>query len=302
MNQLTRSLLMVFAAFIWGSAFVAQSVGADLLPALTFNAFRSLIAVGALLAVILLFSKIQKKPFLPTKESRKDLLIGGICCGVALAVSSGLQQMGLADTDPGKAGFITALYIVLVPIFGLFLKKKAPGTVWLAVVLAVAGLYFLCIKKDIGIETGDLLVLGCAFCFTGHILVVDHFSQRVDALWLSCVQFMVVTVLSTLFALFFEEPNLGNLTACLFPLFYTGLLSSGVAFTLQIVAQKGANPTVVSLMMSLESVFSVLTGAVVLQEWPTGREFLGCGLMLAAILLAQLPPLKIFKKRGVPHE
>lgn len=302
MNQLTRSLLMVFAAFIWGSAFVAQSVGADLLPALTFNAFRSLIAVGALLAVILLFSKIQKKPFLPTKESRKDLLIGGICCGVALAVSSGLQQMGLADTDPGKAGFITALYIVLVPIFGLFLKKKAPGTVWLAVVLAVAGLYFLCIKKDIGIETSDLLVLGCAFCFTGHILVVDHFSQRVDALWLSCVQFMVVTVLSTLFALFFEEPNLGNLTACLFPLFYTGLLSSGVAFTLQIVAQKGANPTVVSLMMSLESVFSALTGAVVLQEWPTGREFLGCGLMLAAILLAQLPPLKIFKKRGVPHE
>ncbi len=297
MNQLTRSLLMVFAAFIWGSAFVAQSMGADLLPALTFNAFRSLIAVGALLAVILLFSKIQKKPFLPAKESRKDLLIGGICCGVALTVSSGLQQMGLADTDPGKAGFITALYIVLVPIFGLFLKKKAPGTVWLAVVLAVAGLYFLCIKKGIGIETSDLLVLGCAFCFTGHILVVDHFSQRVDALWLSCVQFMVVTVLSAFFALFFEEPDLGNLTACLFPLFYTGLLSSGVAFTLQIVAQKGANPTVVSLMMSLESVFSVLTGAVVLREWPTEREFLGCGLMLAAILLAQLPPLKIFKKK-----
>ncbi len=302
MNQLTQSLLMVFAAFIWGSAFVAQSMGADLLPALTFNAFRSLIAVGALLAVIFLFSKVQKKPFLPPPKTRKDLLIGGICCGTALAVSSALQQMGLSDTDPGKAGFITALYIVLVPIFGLFLKKKAPGTVWIAVLLAVAGLYFLCIKKNIGIETSDLLVLCCAFCFTGHILVVDHFSQRVDALWLSCVQFMVVTILSAILALLFEQPNLGNLTACLFPLFYTGLLSSGVAFTLQIVAQKGANPTVVSLMMSLESVFSVLTSAVVLKQWLSGREFLGCGLMLAAILLAQLPPIKFSRKRGVAHE
>ncbi len=296
MNRLTRSLLMVLAAFIWGSAFVAQSMGADLLPALTFNAFRSLIAVGALLFVIFLFSKVQKKPFLPPEETRRDLLIGGISCGVILTVSSALQQMGLSDTDPGKAGFITALYIVLVPIFGLFLKKKAPGTVWIAVVLAVAGLYFLCMKEGIGIETGDLLVLCCAFCFTGHILTVDHFSKRVDALWLSCVQFMVVTVLSAVFALFFERPNLGNLPACLLPLLYTGLLSSGVAYTLQIIAQKDTNPTVASLMLSLESVFSVLTGAVILRQWLSRRELLGCGLMLAAIVLAQLPPIKLFQK------
>ncbi len=302
MNHFKNNALALLAAFIWGTAFVAQSKGAELFPALTFNAVRSLIAVFALLAAIWVFAKVQKKPFLPATETRKTLLLGGLCCGTVLAVSSALQQMGLSETEPGKAGFITALYIVLVPILGIFLKKKAPATVWVAVVVAAVGLYYLCIRDSFTIERGDFLILLCALCFSVHILVVDHFTQKVDGMWLSCIQFAVVAVLSALYALFFEQPNWGNFGGCIIPLLYTGVLSSGIAYTLQIISQKGSNPTVISLIMSLESVFSVLAGALVLSQWLTGRELLGCGLMLAAVILAQLPPIKLFKNEVLPNE
>ncbi len=291
MESLRKTMLPILAAFIWGTAFVAQSEGAAFLPPFAFNTLRSLIAVATLLAVIALFSKLRKTPFLPPKEQRKDLLLGGLCCGGVLTIASGLQQAGLAHTDPGKAGFITALYIVLVPIAGLFLKKKAPLSVWAAVALAVVGLYFLCVKDGLSIEFSDFLVLLCAVAFTAHILVIDHFTQRVDGMRLSCMQFAVVAVLSAVISLIGEQPDWSYLPQCTVPLLYTGMLSSGVAYTLQIIAQRGANPTVVSLLMSLESVFAVLAG-LVFGDRMDGREWLGCGLMLAAVVFAQLPGKK----------
>jgi drug/metabolite transporter (DMT)-like permease len=214
-----------------------------------------------------------------------------------LAIASALQQAGLGNTDPGKAGFITALYIVLVPIAGLFLKKKAPFTVWVAVAIAAVGLYFLCVDptKPFAIQPSDLLVIGCAICFTGHILIIDHFTQKVDGVRLSCLQFFFVAVFSALLMLFFETPDWSVLPQCAIPLLYTGIFSSGVAYTLQIISQKGANPTVISLLLSLESVFAVLTG-LLFGDRMTGWEWLGCGLMLVAVVIAQLPPLDRWKK------
>ncbi len=291
MEKIRHNLLPIIAAFIWGTAFVAQSAGAEYLPPFSFNTVRSLIATVTLFLLVLLFSAIRREPILPQGKKLKDLLLGGFCCGAILTIASGLQQMGLAETSPGKAGFITALYIVLVPIAGIFLKKRAPLTIWLAVGLAVIGLYFLCIKEGFSIALSDLLVLLCAVAFTAHILVVDHFTNRVDGLRLSCAQFATVTVLSAVIMLLTEQPDWHFLPACTIPLLYTGVLSSGIAYTLQIIAQKGANPTVVSLLMSLESVFSVLAGALVMNERLSPRELFGCFLMLLAVVLAQLPPL-----------
>lgn len=298
MDKLRKNLLPVLAAFIWGTAFVAQSKGAELMPPFTFNTVRSLIATAALLIVVIIFAKIKKEPILPPKGQRRDWLLGGICCGTALAVASAFQQAGLGSTDPGKAGFITALYIVLVPIAGLFFKKRAPFTVWIAVVIAAAGLYFLCVDptQPFRLQSGDILIICCALCFTGHILIVDHFTGKVDGVRLSCLQFFVVAIVSGILMLFFETPDWSVLPQCAVPLLYTGVLSSGVAYTLQIIAQKGANPTVVSLLLSLESAFAVLAGVVfgdVLTPW----EWLGCGLMLGAVIIAQLPPIDKYKRR-----
>ena len=292
MDILRRNFLPILAAMIWGSAFVAQSKGAELMPPLAFNTVRSIIATMALLVLWLGYTKLKKIPFLPPKESRKPLLLGGLSCGAILTIASFLQQAGLSDTDSGKAGFITALYIVLVPIAGLFLKKKAPLTVWFAVAVAAAGLYFLCIAsgQSFRIETGDLLIIGCAFCFTGHILVIDHFTQKVDGIALSLLQFFFVALFSGILMLFTESPDWSVLPQCAIPLLYTGVLSSGVAYTLQIISQKGANPAVISLLLSLESVFAVLAG-LLFGDRMTPREWLGCGLMLIAVVCAQLPPL-----------
>lgn len=297
MDKLRKNFLPILAAFIWGTAFVAQSKGADLMPPFAFNTVRSAIATATLLVVVIGFAKIRKQPLLPPKGQRKDLVLGGLCCGAMLAVASALQQAGLAETEPGKAGFITALYIVLVPIAGLFFKKKAPLTVWAAVAVATVGLYFLCIDPTqvFSIEYSDVLVILCAVCFTGHILVIDHFTEKVNGVQLSCLQFFVVTIISGILMLFFEQPNWSVLPQCTVPLLYTGMLSSGVAYTLQIISQKGANPTVVSLLLSLESVFAVLAGTI-MGDRLSGWEWLGCGLMLVAVVAAQLPPLDKKKK------
>ena len=218
--------------------------------------------------------------------------MGGTCCGVALTVASFLQQKGLETTTSGKAGFITALYIVIVPILGVFLKKKAPRTIWISVALAVVGLYCLCITEDFTITSGDFYILLCAFCFSAHILVIDHFTQTVDGVELSCMQFLVVTVLSSMGMMATESPSLEALGMCLGPILYVGIFSSGVAYTLQILAQKDSNPTVVSLLLSLESVFATLAGAVILHDQMSGKEYFGCVLMLVAVVLAQLPERK----------
>ena len=288
-NRIRQNVLPVLAAFIWGTAFVAQSVGADYVEPFTFNAARSVIAFLFLLILCLVRRKLQKGIVESTTKSWKDLAIGGTCCGVALTVATNLQQKGLETTTSGKAGFITALYIVIVPILSIFLKKKAPRAIWLSVVLAVAGLYCLCITEDFTITSGDFYILLCALCFSVHILVIDHFTQKVDGVELSCVQFLMVTVLSAVGMLAMETPSVEALKMCVGPILYLGILSSGVAYTLQILAQKDSNPTVVSLLLSLESVFAVLAGAVILHDRMSGKEYLGCVLMLIAVVLAQLP-------------
>ena len=291
-NRIRQNVLPVLAAFIWGTAFVAQSVGTDYVEPFTFNTARSAIAFLFLLVLCLVRRRVQKGVVESATRSWKDLAVGGTCCGVALTVASFLQQKGLETTTSGKAGFITALYIVIVPILGVFLKKKAPRTIWISVALAVVGLYCLCITEDFTITSGDFYILLCAFCFSAHILVIDHFTQTVDGVELSCVQFLVVTVLSAIGMAAAESPSLEALGMCLGPILYVGIFSSGVAYTLQILAQKDSNPTVVSLLLSLESVFATLAGAVILHDQMSGKEYLGCVLMLVAVVLAQLPERK----------
>ena len=288
-NRIRQNVLPVLAAFIWGTAFVAQSVGADYVEPFTFNTARSAIAFLFLLVLCLVRRTAQKGIVERATKSWKDLAVGGTCCGVALTVASFLQQKALETTTSGKAGFITALYIVIVPIAGILLKKKAPRTLLISVPLAVVGLYCLCITEDFSVNEGDFYVFLCAICFSAHILVIDYFTQRVDGVELSCAQFLVVTILSAIGMLASETPSLEALRMCMWPILYVGIFSSGVAYTLQILAQKDSNPTVVSLLLSLESVFATLAGAILLHDQMSGKEYLGCVLMLAAVVLAQLP-------------
>lgn len=293
-NQVRQIVFPLLTALIWGTSFVAQDVCSEKMGAMTFNAVRSYIAVIALLLIIFIFGKLKKdKPQLTTeqkKQGRRQLWIGGLCCGTALAVGANLQQAGLgAGTDAGKAGFITALYIVLVPIFGLVFKKKVSLPVWISVALAVAALYLLCVSGTMTIAYGDLLMLLCAAFFAIHILVIDHFTQFVDGMKLSCIQFLVAGTWSFIGMLIFEHPDWSAVLSCALPILYVGIFSSGVAYTLQILAQKGSNPTVVSILLSMESVFAVISGAILLHQQMTGREYFGCVLMLAAVLLAQIP-------------
>ena len=280
-GSLRSSAYAVLTAFIWGTAFVAQSVGAEHVPPLAFNAARSVIAFVFLLVLcaVMRSGRRRKGQAASVTRSRKDLLLGGFWCGLTLGLASFLQQKGLDTTSPGKAGFITALYIVLVPIFGIFLKKRVPKAVWVSVLLAVTGLYCLCITES-------------AFVFTAQILLVDHFVTVVDGVELSCCQFFFVTAFSLIGSLLFEHPTWVGLTMAAGAILYAGLLSSGVGYTLQILAQKGSNPTVISLLLSLESVFATISGAAILGDRLSGREYFGCALMLAAVVLAQLPGRK----------
>lgn len=292
---LRQSLLLFLTAVIWGVAFVAQSVGMDYVGPFTFLTARNIIGAIVLLPVIHFFGNKKEGQENAEKKaaSSKTLLIGGICCGICLFVASILQQYGIKYTTVGKAGFITSMYMVLVPIFGIFLHKKTGLRVWIAVVLAAVGLYLLCITKgEVGLQKGDLLVLACAVGFTFHILTVDHFSPLVDGVKMSCIQFAVGAVLGILFTILFEKPDLGSILSAWKPILYAGAMSSGVGYTLQIVGQKGLNPTVASLIMSLESVVSVLAGWLLLNQTLSSREILGCVLAFAAIVLVQLPDRK----------
>ena len=295
-NRVRQNVFPMIAALIWGTSFVAQSVSADHVEAFTFNTARSVVAFLFLSVLCVVFRKIQQKA--PGSEqktasgSRKELIFAGICCGIALTVASNLQQKGLETTTSGKAGFITALYIVIVPIVGIFLKKKAPKAIWISVLLAVAGLYCLCLTEDFSITVGDFYVLLCAFCYSAHILVIDHFTQKVNGVELSCMQFLVCAILSAAGMIIMESPSWEAIMICLGPILYVGIFSSGVAYTLQILAQKDSNPTVVSLLLSLESVFATLAGAVILGDRMSGKEYFGCVLMLCAVVLAQLPDRK----------
>ena len=287
-KQIKGTLLLLLAAIIWGSAFVAQSVGMEYVGPFTFNCVRTLIGGIVLIPCITLLNhgKVKKKM---TSSEKKRLMIGGICCGIALAIGSTLQQFGIMYTTVGKAGFITACYIVIVPIIGIFLKKKCSPFIWTAVVMALVGLYLLCITDGFSIGLGDILVLVCAFLFSLHILVIDYFSPKADGVKLSCIQFLVCGILSMIPALILEHPQISSILTAWLPILYAGIMSCGVAYTLQIVGQKNVNPTVASLILSLESCISVLAGWVILGQKLSAKELLGCVIMFAAIILAQLP-------------
>ena len=285
--------MLVLTAFIWGTAFVAQSVGMDYLGPFTFNGVRSLIGGAALLPCIWLFQKGKGKATeKPSRGARKELIAGGIACGLLLFAASSLQQIGIQYTTAGKAGFITAFYIVIVPVLGIFLHKKINGKVWGAVAIALAGLYFLCITEKFAVGKGDILIFLCALVFSIHILVIDYFLPKVDGVKMSCIQFFVSGILSLPFMFVLETPRLVAVAAAWMPLLYAGVLSCGVAYTLQILGQKNVNPAVASLILSLESCFSVLAGWIILGERLSFRESLGCILMFLAIILAQLPDKK----------
>ena len=293
----TNNFLLALTAFIWGSAFVAQSVGMDYLGPFTFNSIRCLMGGIVLIPVLLLFKRNgRKKSQEQVAEvagagigSRKDLIVGGICCGLALAAGSSLQQIGLVYTTAGKAGFITALYIVIVPVMGILLGKRVRLKVWIGVVLAATGMYFLCITEGFSIAKGDFFVFLCAAAFSVHILVIDYFAPEVDGVALSCIQFFVCGILCAVPMLVSEQPQISQIMEAWVPLAYAGVLSCGVAYTLQVVAQKNTDPAVASLILSLESVFSVLAGWVILGERLSGRELFGCALVFTAVILAQFP-------------
>ena len=293
-QKFKNNVMLVLTALIWGSAFVAQSVGMDYIGPFTFNSLRCFLGGIVLLPVIWVMGRKKKTEQAggqgnAVNKSGKTLWIGGLFCGLALAVASSLQQIGLVYTSAGKAGFITALYILIVPVLGLFLGRRAGGKTWAGVGLAVVGMYFLCMKEGFSIAYGDVLMIICAFVFSLHILIIDYFSPKVDGVKLSCIQFFICGILCAVPMFASEKPDLGSILDAYLPLLYAGVLSCGVAYTLQIIAQKNTDPTVASLILSLESVFAALTGWLIIQETLSAKELFGCALVFAAIILAQLP-------------
>jgi drug/metabolite transporter (DMT)-like permease len=292
-KSLGSEVLLLLTSIIWGVAFVAQSMVTGTLGAYTFNAVRFAIGGLVLLPVIRLLN--ARKPAEEKQASsgkRSTLVLGGLLCGTALFTAAALQQLGMSDTSVGKAGFITALYIVIVPIIGIFVKRRPALLVWPAVALAALGLWYLSFSSigEYGhIGKGDRLMLMCAFCFSVHILLIDRLSVRTDPVKLSCLQFFVCAALSAVAALIFEKPTMDSILKSWFPILYTGVLSSGVAYTLQIVGQRNTPPAIASLLMSLESVFAALSGWVILGQGMTSRELTGCLLMFSAIVLTQIP-------------
>lgn len=294
MNKKSHILMLLIAAFFWGSTFVAQSIGADYVGAYTYLAGRSWIAVVFLTPVIRVMDKLYDRRGVDnrrprSKADRKLLLFAGLTVGVSLCAASAAQQIGMAYTTASKAGFITALYVVIVPILSIFLKKRPPMRIWLCVGVSLIGMYLLCMTSErLALELGDAYVLLSAFLFSVEIMVVDYFVPMVDGVRLSRLQFLTVAVLSTVLMLLLERPTMQAVMAALPAILYAGIFSSGIAYTLQILGQEDVNPTIASLVMSLESVFSAIFGGLVLHEVLSSRELTGCVLMFASILLAQI--------------
>lgn len=291
-TALRSSFLLFLAAFIWGVAFVAQSVGMDYMGPFSFNGARFLMGSIVLLPLVLYRRKKDKEKQVK-RADLKTTLIGGCCCGLALCSAALLQQFGIMYTTVGKAGFITTLYIIIVPIMGIFLKKKVPGKVWLAAVIAAVGMYLLCMSESFRLSRGDTYVFICAVLFSVHILVIDYFSPKADGVELSCLQFLTAGVICSVAALILEKPQLSNFVDGIIPLAYAGIMSSGVAYTLQIVGQKDLDPTVASLILSMESVVSMLAGWVLLGQALSLRELFGCLLVFGAVILVQLPDKRL---------
>ena len=310
-KKMLGNLLLLLTAMIWGTAFVFQRVGMDSIEPITFNAAR--MALAAVMVGALAFGLRQRhSKGVPrqsdagasapgtevnvTRQAGESNLLwshtwkGGICCGLFLTAGSVFQQMGVVYTTAGKAGFITAMYMLLVPILNFLLfKKKNSWLVWLAVFLGVGGMYLLCVKEDFTLTRGDILVCICALMFSGHILCCDYFVKLASAVELAAIQFATAAVVSAVIAAFTENPDRAGIVAAAVPILYCGVVSGGIGYTLQIVAQKFTDPTIASLLMSLESVFAVIAGSVLLGEQMSSRELLGCAVMFAATVLVQIP-------------
>lgn len=289
-NKLRGSLAILVATVIWGSAFIAQSVGMDYIGPFTFQTMRSVLAVPFLIVVIFLIERNPAKSI--EKWMQPELWKAGLPCGIALFIAAGLQQMGIVHTAAGKAGFITAMYIVLVPILGIFLHKKPPITSWIGVVLAVIGLYLLSCVGVSQVNIGDVYLLGCALGYAVQITLVDQMGSAVDGLRLNCVQSLFCGIFSGTVMFLTEEPVLSNILACWIPLVYAGIFSLGIAFSLQIIGQQHLEPTPAALIMSLESVFAVLFGWLLLHERMSAAELSGCVLVFIAVILSQVPVKK----------
>lgn len=302
-HQMKQSCLLFLAAFIWGVAFVAQSSAMAYVEPFTFMAVRNYIGAFVLVICIYFFKKTGLSKHEPAmeaygKKTPKWMLKlgidafhvkGGIICGTFLCIAGNLQQFGIQYTNVGKAGFLTAVYIILVPVLGIFLHKKAGFRVWIGVVIALVGLYLLCVTEKFTIVPADFMLLACALVFAMQIMAIDHYVDFVDGVKLSCIQFFTCALLSSVGMIIFENPSISSLFQAWLPILYAGVMSSGVAYTLQVVGQKDMNPTVASMILSLESVFSALAGWVLLKQVLSAKELIGCGLVFAAIVLAQLP-------------
>lgn len=286
--------LLILTAMIWGTAFVFQRVGMERIEPITFNAARMALAAAAVGIVSAAptrreagrLSALNKEEI---RKYRRNTVFGGICCGTFLAAASIFQQMGIVYTTAGKAGFITAMYMLLVPVINFLLfKKRNSWIVWLAVLIGVAGMYLLCMDGSFSLTRGDTLVCICALLFSGHILCCDHFVKLGNPIRISAIQFASCTVISAVAALILEQPDLGKILSAAIPILYCGLISGGLGYTLQIIAQKFTDPAIASLLMSLESVFAVIAGALILGEQMSTRELWGCVIMFAAIVLVQI--------------
>lgn len=295
-----NSCLLLTTALVWGLAFVAQSTGGEAIGPYSFNSIRTLIGGFALLPVIRLMDHLgySRKP--ETKEQKKILIRSGLVCGFVLCIASNLQQLGMnLGTSPGKAGFITACYILFVPLLGIFLGKKCRARVWLGVVMTIIGLYLLCMNESLSLQLSDVLVLLCAFSFAVHIMVIDHYSPLVDGVRLSCIQFFVCSLLTAVPMFFIEMGHSIRgimdwypALLCLNPwisILYAGICSCGIGYTFQILGQEDVDPTIASLLLSLESVFAVIAGSILLKQYLTTKEILGCVIIFVAVVLAQLP-------------
>lgn len=287
-QQLKGSLMLLLTAIIWGTNFVAQSLGMNYVEPFTYNAMRSLLGGAVLLPVIASFKAFDKNRS-ENRAPTKLTIIGGVFCGLALFVASSLQQYGITMTTAGKAGFITALYIVIVPLLGIIFGKRPPLTIWLCVAVAISGFYLLCIKEGFTIGKGDLAVLLCAVCFAVHIIVIDRYNSKgADSIVMSCIQFFTAGTLMLICMFLFEDPKASEIKAAYGAIAYGGITSCGIAYTLQIIGQRYTEPTLATMIMSLESVFAALSGWLLLNEHLSFKEFMGCIFVFAAVIAAQL--------------
>lgn len=286
--------LLILTAMIWGTAFVFQRVGMEDIEPITFNAARMALAAAAVGAVSAVPTQSERNKLaamsVRDREAyRTNTVIGGICCGAFLAAASIFQQMGIVYTTAGKAGFITAMYMLLVPVINfVFFRKRNSWIVWLAVLIGVAGMYLLCMTESLRLSRGDALICICAVLFSGHILCCDHFVKLGNPIRISAIQFAACTAISAAAAMILEHPSPAKIVSAAIPILYCGIVSGGIGYTLQIIAQKYTDPTVASLLMSLESVFAVIAGALLLGERMSTRELIGCVIMFAAIVLVQI--------------